>query len=380
MKKIVGSILLALLFNNSFAQQQVFDRVRSFGNTASQGGKQDTIGFEHRDDLKDSISISYRYIDSTNRRTIDSSINDFDAYFSVPSSYQYLGNNGAAAFPLIFQPNARPGWDAGFHAYDVYRFTLEGSKFYRTTKPFTMLGYQLASGKEQMIKVMHTQNPKPNLNVGFDYRLISAPGFFITQNNNHNNFRLYGNYTGKRKRYNASLVLVGNTLRASENGGIKYDSLLLDPNKKDRFSIPVNLGNNAVFRNNPFATKINTGITYKDFTFFLRQSYDLGKRDSVAINDSTTEYLFYPKLRIQHSFSYSTHSYAYNDIATDSTIYQDWYDTTLTAPRDTFSVREKWTIISNDFSLVQFPDTKNTAQFFLAGATLESIKGEFRAG
>ncbi|MEP7165752.1 MAG: putative porin [Ferruginibacter sp.] len=377
MKKIAGSILFTLMFNCAFAQEEPVLKGLPNIRKISSGGNKDTIGFEHRNDLKDSINISYKYLDSTNKRFMDSSVNDFDKYYPVPSSYQYLGNNGAAAFPLIFQPFVKPGWDAGFHAYDIYRFTLEDSKFYKTTRPFSMLGYQLASGKEQMIRVMHTQNPRPNLNVGFDYRLITAPGFFITQNTNHNNFRLYGNYQGKRKRYNSYLVLVGNKIRASENGGIKDDSLLLDPNKKDRFSIPVNMGNSASFKSNPFVTTINTGNTYRDFTLFLRQSYDLGKRDSVEINDSTTDYLFYPKLRIQHSFTYSTYSYTFNDIATDSALYQNWYDTTLKAPKDTFTVKEKWSVMSNDLSLIQFPDTKNSAQFILAGATLQNLKGEF---
>ncbi len=378
MKKLAGLIFITFLWMVGFAQEPLLKNLPNLKNIGSQiGGKQDTIGFEHRDDLKDSISISYKFLDSSTRKTIDSSVNDFDKYFSVPSSYQYLGNNGAAAFSLIFQPFDKPGWDAGFHAYDIYRFTLENSKFYRTTKPFTMLGYQLASGKEQMIKILHTQNPRPNFNFGFDYRLITAPGFFITQNTNHNNFRLFSNYQGKRKRYNAYFTIAGNTIRASENGGIKNDSLLLDPNKKDRFSIPVNLGNTANFSNNPFVTTVNTGNTYREFTFFLRQSYDLGKNDSIAINDSTTEFLFYPKLRMQHSFTYNTNVYSFSDIATDSAIYKNWYDTILKTPVDTFSVREKWTVISNDLSLIQFPDTKNAAQFILAGVTLQNLKGTF---
>lgn len=346
----------------------------------STGPRKDTLGFEHRDDSKDSISISYRYLDSVRRNSIDSSVNDFDRYFSVPSSYQYLGNNGAAAVALIFQPFNKAGWDAGFHAYDIYRFTLEGTKFYKTNRPFSMLSYQLASGKEQMLKAGHTQNPKPNLNVGFDYRLISAPGFFVTQNTNHNSFRLFGNYQGLRKRYNASLVLLGNNIRASENGGIQNDSFLLDPNRKDRFSVPVNLGSNAQFRTNPFVTTVKTGNTYKDFTFFFRQGYDIGKRDSVAINDSTTEYLFYPKLRLQHTFTSASNSYLFSDAAADSILYKSWYGVTLRDSTDTFSIKEKWNTITNDFSLLQFPDTKNPAQFFLAGVALQNITGELTSG
>lgn len=340
--------------------------------------RKDTTGFKQRDDLADSITISYHYLDSTRRNSIDSSVNDFDKYFSISSTYQHLGNNGAAAFSLIYRPILKPGWDAGFHAYDVYRFTLEETKLYRTTRPFSMLGYQLAGGKEQMIKIQHTQNPRPNLNVGLDLRIINAPGLFTNQNTNHANYRLFTNYQGKRKRYNLTSIMVGNNIRASQNGGIKNDSLLVT--RKDRFSIPVNTGDSIELRSNPFITTIITGITYQDFNFFTRQSYDLGKRDSIAVNDSTTEFLFYPKLRLQHSFTVSDYSYRYNDRIADSAYYQKFYNLTLKDRVDTVKAVESWKIIQNDFSLIQFPDTKNTAQFFLAGITHQQITRHIREG
>ena len=176
---------------------------------------------------------------------------------------------------------------------------------------------------------------------------------------------------------------MGNTIKNSENGGIRADSLLSDPNKKKRFSIPVNLGGANLFEPNPFNASVNTGNIYKDFTFFIRQSYDIGKKDSVAINDSTTEYLFYPKLRLQHSFTYSTYSYLYKDNnidTTDSVIYHVWYDTALLNKAAGFQVQEKWTVMSNDVSLQQFPETKNPAQFLLAGIRMENIKGELKGG
>ncbi|MGG9964501.1 putative porin [Ferruginibacter sp. SUN106] len=344
----------------------------------SKSARDNALGFEHRDDKKDSISISYKYLDSVRINRLDSSINDFDKYFSVPSSWQYLGNNGAAAYPLIYTPNLKPGWDAGFHAFDVYRYKLEDTKFYKTTKPFTQLSYQLASGKEQMIKALHTQNPRQNWNFGFDYRLISAPGFFITQNTNHKSYRLFSTYQGKRKRYAAYFVLMGNTIKNSENGGITNDSSLADPNKKKRYAIDVNLGNALNYTPNPFNASVSTGNIDKDLTFFLRQTYDIGKKDSVAVNDSTTEYLFYPKLRAQYTFTYSHYNYLFQDLSADTLIYKTWYDTVLkTQLLDTFSVHEKWSVISNDFSLLQFPDTKNSAQFLLAGARIENIRAQF---
>ena len=382
MYKIAATVLLLMVLQYSFAQRPGREPTQT-GNRPSEnkpGGDTLGLGFEHRDDAKDSITISFRYLDSIRNVQLDTTINDFYKYFSLPADQQYLGNNGAAAYPLIFKPFNKPGWDAGFNAFDVYRFTLENTRFFKTTRPFTQLGYQIASGQEQMIKLMHTQSPRPNINFGFEYRLISSPGFFVTQNSNHNNYRLFSNYQGKRKRYAAYFTLVGNTVKNSENGGVRNDSLLFDKDFTRRFTIPVNLGGDAALQPNPFKSSVSTGNVYKEFTFFLRQSYDIGKKDSVAVNDSTTEYLFYPKLRFQHTFTYNTYSYQFRDVAADSTIYQNWYDTTLRKARDTLIVMDSWKVMTNDFSLVQFPDTKNAAQFLLAGARLENITGTFAGG
>jgi hypothetical protein len=384
MKQVVALFIIS--FVAQFAYAQVIDDPAQTGvvkpitgTTKIISSRKDTLGFQHRDDRKDSISIVYRFLDSIRNNTMDSSINDFDKYFTVPSSSVYLGNNGAASYSLLYEPNVKTGFDAGFHAFDAYRYTLEGTKFYKTRKPYSQLSYQLASGKEQMIKAFHTQNPRPNINFGFDYRLISAPGFFVTQNANHKSYRLFGTYQGKRKRYAGYLVLVGNTIKNSENGGITADSLLGAADRKKRFTIPVNLGGANLYEPNPFQASVHTGNIYKDFTFFLRQTYDLGKKDSVAINDSTTEYLFYPRLRLQYSFSYNSQQYQYKDELADSLIYKSWYDSTI-KDNSNFSVTEKWTVINNDLSLLQFPDTKNPAQFLLLGATLQNIKGVLKNG
>lgn len=83
---------------------------------------------------------------------------------------------------------------------------------------------------------------------------------------------------------------------------------------------------------------------------------------------------------MQYSFTSSTYRYLYRDIAADSVVYKKWYDITLPDALDSISRSEKWKLVSNDFSLIQFPDTKNAAQFFLAGITLQNIKGELKTG
>src|SRR6188508_530333 len=98
MKQIVTLVILIFCFQFTYAQQpdaiqQIGGRLQGIGSSA---GRKDTIGFVHRDDKKDSISITYKYLDSIRNIPFDSTINDFDKYFSVPSSYLYLGNHGAA--------------------------------------------------------------------------------------------------------------------------------------------------------------------------------------------------------------------------------------------------------------------------------------------
>src|SRR5687767_5541428 len=118
MKRIFALLLFLFAVNFVYSQQEII-RQPGRGLPGARQGQQvpqkDTSGFKQRDDLADSITISYRYLDAIRRYTLDSSVNDIDRYFPVPASYQYLGNNGSAAFPLIFTPNTKPGFDPGFH-------------------------------------------------------------------------------------------------------------------------------------------------------------------------------------------------------------------------------------------------------------------------
>ena len=389
LQPLILSLIIALFTQSVNAQvPNILKNQPNFSspsNAKGQTNKGDTISFKHRDDLADSITISFRYMDSLRSDHIDSSIDDFTKIYTVPASYVTLGNNGIASFPVLFSPILKDGWDAGFHQFDLYKYTLEDTRFFKTTRPFTQLTYMLGSGKEQLIKILHTQNIKPNWNVGLEYRLIASPGFFQTQNSNDNSYRFFINYQGKRKRYAAYFVLLGNKLTVSENGGIQNDSFLVDPSRKKRFAVPVNLGGDVSQSYTIFSSPVNTGNLYSDFTAFFRQSYDFGIKDSIIINDSTTDYLFYPKFRFQHTINYSSYTYNFRDTLTDitsarsdSTIFSQWYNITVDPyPWLNFYLKDKWKFVSNDFSIKQFPETKNPLQFIEVGVRLENFSGTF---
>jgi hypothetical protein len=175
MYKIIFSLLLLGFFHAGVAQRGLQTLRGAAGgmgksNSSKGGSKSDSLGlgFEHRDDLKDSITVTFKYLDSIRNIRIDTNLNDFYKYFSIPATEQYLGNNGNAGYSLIYAPYAKAGWDAGFHAFDAYKYTLENSRFFKTTKPYTRMNYELGSGKEQVVGIIHTQNPKPNLNFGLE--------------------------------------------------------------------------------------------------------------------------------------------------------------------------------------------------------------------
>src|SRR5690606_5397745 len=103
--------------------QNVGGRMRQFGNRMSGGSNTDSL--KRRDVNEDSLTIRFRYLDSTRLNMLDSSINDFTKRTPMPSSFINLGNTGTAARNLLFDPYLEAGWDAGFHAFDIYKLTLK---------------------------------------------------------------------------------------------------------------------------------------------------------------------------------------------------------------------------------------------------------------
>lgn len=345
--------------------------------TPSQGrGGQDSL--KHRDNTDDSITIYYRYFDSTRIRYLDSSINDFTKRYPVPAEVITLGNFGSAARSLLFNPNLKPGFDPGFHAFDIYRFKVEDTRFYQTTRPFTELGYLLGSQAEQMINLLHTQNRGPDFNMALQYRLINSPGEFQNQNTSHNSYRINGNYQSRNKRYSVYGVFVSNKFLASENGGIQRDTLMNDNRFTSRFVIPTRLSGDSNPVRNPFNTKVTTGNVYKENVFFLRQQYDLGQSDSIIVNDSTVIRLFYPRIRFQHSLTWSGQQYEFRDFfvgANKRSDYQRYFSSPII--HDTVLYRDEYIDITNDFSIISFPQKNNLNQFIKAGAGYEFINATF---
>ncbi len=376
----LATVLVFVLFHvTAYSQkpalQNVGNRLKNVSNT---GSGSDSL--KRRDKLEDSITIHFRYLDSTRNYWLDSSVNDFSRRFPLPATHISLGNTGTATRSLLFNPVLSAGFDAGFHAFDAYTWKLQDVRFFQVTRPYSEINYLLGSRSEQIISVLHTQNVRPAWNVAFQYRLINSPGFFNNQNTNHNNYILSSRYQSKNLRYTNYFALAGNKMASSENGGmVDTADVLNDPDYKDRFNISTYLGGTPGFSSNFFSTKMTTGNKYGLLTVMMRQQYDLGRKDSL-VTDSTVIPLFYPRLRFEHSFQLDRNKYSFEDFAADSVYYKTFYDTAISNTQDTFALRERWQSISNDFSIYQFPDAKNLHQFIKLGLLVQNLHVESSAG
>lgn len=138
---------------------QMGNRLKNLGSSFSGGSGNDSL--KHRDNSEDSITISFRYLDSTRNYRLDSTVGDFTRRFPLPGTSINLGNTGLATRSLLFSPELHAGFDPGFHAFDVYKWKLSEVRFFNTTRPYSELNYMLGSRVEQMISLIHTQNINP---------------------------------------------------------------------------------------------------------------------------------------------------------------------------------------------------------------------------
>jgi hypothetical protein len=385
--KIFFSLLFCLAIVDVQAQggliKGIGSRVGQIGS-GGQGSGSDSV--RHRDPNEDTLTVRILYFDSTVLHKIDSSINDFSKKYPIPPTYIYLGNTGVATRSILFAPQLKAGWDPGLHALDIYKWQPENVKFYNSTRPYTELGYALGAASEQLVNVIHTRNIKPNWSYSLNYRLINSPGVFVNQRVNHNNYLFTSWYQGRKKRYTNYFVVLGNRLQAGESGGLVNDADLNDiVYAKDRSLLPTNIGGD-VPHSSPFVTSLTTGNRYREFNILMRQQYDFGQKDSI-VTDSVVVPLFYPRVRFEHTFKYGTYKYSYQDIATstqssnNTDIDTAWYINHYGIrfyPNDSIFFNDNWKEVTNDFSIYQFPDTKNQNQFIKIGAELQLLNGNFR--
>lgn len=231
----------------------------------------------------DSVIFTSRFIryttlkltkDSIQTLALDTSLNGFQNFSVIAQPRRPTigtGNLGLAAMPMLFEPSKTIGFEAGFHSLDFYAIGHDDIKYYQARTPYTNLYFASAGETEAVFKVTHSQNIKPNWNIGANFNRIGANGYYTRQRGDHLNADLFTWYQSPNKRYNLWVNAIFNTLKARENGSVFNDDVYNSNSQTlglDHMSESVRLA--------------DAGHIYRSKTFMIKQTYFVGRIDSLA--------------------------------------------------------------------------------------------------
>ncbi|MDT4820455.1 putative porin [compost metagenome] len=316
------------------------------------------------DKSKDSVVFNASYIryttlgltkDSIQTLPIDTSLKglqNFSPLVQPRNPMVGTGNLGLAATSLLFNPTKTIGFDAGFHSLDYYTLNPEQVKFYKARTPFSSLYYISGGEKEQLLKLVHSQNIKKNWNFGANYDRIGANGAYTHQRGDHLNADVFSWYESPKKRYNLWISGVFNTLKAQENGSVINQQIFQGKGNTlvNKLAEPVRLYTaKQLWRNN---------------SYFIKQSYFVGRIDSTGKSISQN---ILPTNKLTHTFVYNSRSYLFKKDEKETDIVRVLPE--ATAYDDTYT---------NDSTRVKHFQNEFVYSFFLRAKGNSVIKNELK--
>ncbi len=241
----------------------------------------------------------------------------------------------------------------GLHTLDPYLLNPQDINYYRARVPYTQLSLVTGGLKEQIFKVLHTQNVNPHFNVGFNINFIGSQGFYsnnglLLQNVSDVNAAFFAWYESKNKRYNVLGNLIYNNLKAPQTGSILNDSIY-KTGSIDKTAELVRLP--ATYEN------------WKSSGLYLKQFYYIGHIDSLKKGAGNPTNIL-PTQRVSYTLNYNTRKYNFiqNDADTYD-VFPDYYFASNYA-RDSLTV----THLQNDFSY----------SFYLRSKAVKFVKNEMK--
>ena len=269
---------------------------------------------------RDSTVVSFFYNDfekigQLNTHAYDTALAGFQVYDPMYKKDRFdanLGNYGSNYRYLIPYPFMRAsGWDYGIHTFDNYMYLNDSVKYFKVFKTFTEVAYFQGAKKENTFHAIFSRNLYKSLNLGFDFRVMNAPGAYIRQRTNDINFVLTLQYITKDKRYGFISNFIFNRLRNFENGGITYDSVFEQNTEKNRQAITVNLqaAENRMKE---------TGFYTKHYFNLSRHAKD--EKDTAFLNSSHVDLG-----RLTYAFYFNRQVQNYKDASPDTSFYTFYY-------------------------------------------------------
>ena len=310
------------------------------------------------DNKKDSVVFTAKYVRYTNLATlkrltktyqIDTSHVNFQYYNKQNLPWNpsiNLGSYGLATRDLLFNSNKSIGFQSGYHALERYLLTSDSIQYFRARARFSELYAVGFFFDDQVFRARLAQNINPNLNIGAEYHATNTDGYYNNQTYSDRKGSVFAWYESPSKRYNLVSNFTFNTLDATENGSVLNDTLFRDTSDNTSPSrYPVRL--NGTQANRPYNK-------WKDMSVFLRQSYYIGRIDTV--NGKGPDAEIHPTNVIAHNSSVRQQKFIFFKNQQD--LYNAFPFKSLEWVDDTTKI----TTISNDF----------TYSFYLRGKAMKN--------
>lgn len=258
------------------------------------------------------------------------------------------GNIVSAYKPLLFDAERKSGLDMGIQqAFGQYLFTPDKMKLYKVRRAYTDLFYAQGGEEFLTLKALHTQNIKPNWNIGLDYRRIKSDGFQLRQLTGVYNTRLFSWYHSPDEKYHLVVSATWNRIRNEENGGIASDSAF--EANSGISQVDVRLGDDA--------DKVRNYVKTNDYR--ITNMWRLGKKRQLkyflpeagtwALDSAET---LIPNYVVTHEFAYTGSRYLFTDLSYDTT--DAFYPSTLFNDEQTFdSIQHN--VLSNSITIATAP-------------------------
>jgi hypothetical protein len=292
--------------------------------------------------------VYYTSLESNIKKHIDTTLTFFHRNSRITQWGRTLGNDGQAAYDMIFNPVQQIGMRTGYHAYDFYKIHPEQLKFYNTTKPFSDFHYMLGPKRQQFVKLLHSQNITPSWNFAGEVINLNSPGVYKFQHTRNLIGHFSTNYISNNKRYQLKSALIYHRFKQDENGGI-YDSLLNIPAYNNRSLIGVH------FPGRNFSTSIPAvQNTQKEFQYILKHQYALiGISDTSYNEDSTAIFVnFTPRFTIHHTLDFQRQQNIFSDVFPEDERYFSFNNTIYGfSPSDSVYGNQKWLKLDNKFGV-----------------------------
>jgi hypothetical protein len=282
---------------------------------------------------------------------LDTTLRGFQYYNPQNLPHNPSINNGSYGLPtrdLLFNPSKTIGFQTGFHSLERYLLNPDSVRYYRNRAPYSELYFVTG---DQVFRAQVAQNIHPLWSIGGDLNFALSQGFYQNQRYNDVKAAVYSWYESKNHRYNLLTNLVFNTLVATENGSVLNDTLFRDEDREKSMSQFVRLSG---------AREERPRQTWVDHSFFLRQSFFIGRIDT--INAGKPEQQILPTQRVSHSLRLNSKKFKF---------FKNEDDVNGAFPYGQF-------ILTNDSTQLKTITNEFGYSFYLRGKSLSFIKNEVK--